>query len=52
MPKKTTATLPVVGDCYTCTMCGMKLEIMADCACDDPTCVTFSCCGQPMTKDA
>lgn len=47
--KKSVPT-PKTGDCYICEECGMKLEITADCACDDAACVKLECCGEPMCK--
>jgi hypothetical protein len=43
--------LPKIGDCYTCEVCGMKIEVVADCKCDDASCVCFKCCDQEMKRD-
>lgn len=42
---------PKTGDCFCCLSCGMKIEVTADCTCDDNSGILFSCCGSPMTPD-
>ena len=40
--------LPQNGDVYRCEDCGMELEIIADCGCDEGP--RLECCGQPMSR--
>jgi hypothetical protein len=40
--------LPTSGDVFLCEICGMELEITADCGCDDGP--RLECCDQPMSR--
>jgi len=42
---------PMTGDTFTCNLCGMAVELTADCKCKmGPDCTpVFECCMQPMT---
>ena len=44
--------LPVRGDTFRCSHCGMELVITADCQCDKKECVCFTCCEKEMAKKA
>ena len=46
-----TVGVPKKGDVYRCEQCGMEFEVTADCGCDDPTMVSFQCCGREMSRD-
>lgn len=50
-----------VGEVYTCTECGIELEVKKSCNCneehcepmhDHGTCCEFECCGKPMELKA
>jgi len=43
--------LPKIGDCFCCKGCGMALLAIADCACEDPNCVSLSCCNADLTLE-
>lgn len=40
--------LPKKGEIYTCSMCGMALQITADCKCDEAGEVELKCCSMLM----
>lgn len=42
--------MPERGDFYECKTCGMEFVITSDCACPDPKCVKFTCCGVDMDE--
>jgi hypothetical protein len=43
------STFPRQGERYRCDKCGMEVEVMAECACHEPS-EHFHCCGQPMHR--
>jgi hypothetical protein len=49
-PIKTTDCPPKCGDEFSCSVCGMTLEITVDCNCRLAW-PTFGCCGLPMGKE-
>ena len=48
--ERTRPAMPEIGDRYGCRICGMEIEIIADCACKDPQDFQFECCGQKMKR--
>ncbi len=46
--EESTRSLPKSGDVFRCESCGMELEIIADCGCDEGP--RLECCGQPMSR--
>ena len=47
------------GEVYACEVCGLELEVKAECNCPDiddcnpaegHACCEFECCGKPMAK--
>jgi hypothetical protein len=47
MPSKTT---PKIGERFHCQVCGMEVQVTADCNCKDPAHVRFQCCDQEMQR--
>ncbi len=41
---------PKKGERYRCQSCGMEVEVVADCRCQEPDMVHFHCCGMEMQK--
>jgi hypothetical protein len=41
---------PKKGETYRCGGCGMELEVIADCRCEDPEHVRLECCGRALTR--
>jgi hypothetical protein len=41
---------PKVGDRFRCRVCGMAIEVTADCRCQEPDQVHFECCGRELQK--
>ena len=44
-------TAPKRGERFRCDVCGMELEITADCKCRDDEAAHFECCGQELSKE-
>ncbi len=42
--------IPKIGDVYRCEVCGMEMEVAADCNCTDPEMVRLECCGQELVR--
>jgi len=42
--------LPKKGDHFRCASCGMAIDVVADCHCNDPAHVHLQCCGQEMGR--
>ena len=47
-----TLSPPQIGDRYACTICGMEIEVIANCGCPDARKVQFDCCGQKMKRNS
>jgi hypothetical protein len=41
--------VPAEGEHFRCQLCGMEIEVIKPCNCEDPSHVHFQCCGQEMT---
>lgn len=41
---------PKKGERYRCSLCGMEIQVTADCHCKNGEHVHFECCGQPLTR--
>jgi hypothetical protein len=44
------AGMPKKGDAFRCDVCGMAIEVTADCRCAGAEHAEFICCGQDMRK--
>lgn len=44
------AHLPKQGETYRCGGCGMEMDVIVDCNCDNPDHVRLECCGQALTR--
>lgn len=42
---------PKKGERFHCEKCGMEIQVTADCKCQEPDHVQFTCCGQAMAKN-
>lgn len=42
---------PKRGDRFRCSICGMALEVTADCHCSGDKHVHFQCCDREMVKE-
>lgn len=47
MPSK---TAPKLGQRFRCQVCGMEVQVTADCKCKDLDHVHFQCCDQEMQR--
>lgn len=41
---------PKKGQRFRCQECGMEIQVTADCKCEGPDHVQFTCCGKEMAK--
>lgn len=41
---------PKKGERFRCRVCGMEVQVTADCRCEDPAMVHFQCCGQELHR--
>ena len=42
--------MPRKGEQFRCRVCGMEIEVTADCHCQNGEHVHFECCGQELMK--
>lgn len=46
--------MPKKGDIFVCVICGMRIEVVKECACnaDDKECLpSFKCCARPLSLE-
>jgi len=41
---------PHKGERYSCSKCGMEIQVNKDCTCKHDDHMHFQCCGQELTK--